>query len=210
LWKWLEEQTGSRRQQETALKASFISARRVREWRDIYAQLQITIKEQGYKVSTLPASFEALHMSLMAGLLGNIGMKSDEEDWYLGARGIKFYRHPGANLSKKPGRWIMCSELVETTRLFGRGIANIDPQWIEKVAGHILKKQLLDPHWEKKAGQVMALERATLYGLIVYHNRRVDFSKGNATPVFASQYQNGGQGGGARAQVAQARCAGGR
>ncbi len=182
LWKWLEAQTGSRRQQETALKASFISARRVREWRDIYAQLQITIKEQGYKVNTLPASFDALHMSLMAGLLGNIGCKSDEEDWYLGARGIKFYRHPGANLSKKPGRWIMCSELVETTRLFGRGIANIDPQWIEKVADHILKKQLLDPHWEKKAGPnnsgaVMALERATLYGLIVYHNRRVDFSK---------------------------------
>jgi ATP-dependent helicase HrpA len=192
LWKWLEEQTGSRRQQETALKASFISARRVREWRDIYLQLQLAAKEhlksspqtlsasspKGSTFATLaPASFEALHMSLMAGLLGNIGMKSDEEDWYLGARGIKFYRHPGANLSKKPGRWIMCSELVETTRLFGRGIANIDPQWIEKVAGHILKKQLLDPHWEKKAGQVMALERATLYGLIVYHNRRVDFSK---------------------------------
>jgi ATP-dependent helicase HrpA len=192
LWKWLEEQTGSRRQQEAALKASFISARRVREWRDIYLQLQLAAKEhipsspqtlrasspQGSTFATLaPASFEALHMSLMAGLLGNIGCKSDEEDWYLGARGIKFYRHPGANLSKKPGRWIMCSELVETTRLFGRGIANIDPQWIEKVADHVLKKQLLDPHWEKKAGQVIALERATLYGLIVYHNRRVDFSK---------------------------------
>lgn len=177
LWKWLGEQSGSRRQQEAALKASFISARRVREWRDIHAQLQLAIKEQHYKVNTLPASSEALHMSLMSGLLGNIGCKSDEEDWYLGARGIKFYRHPGANLSKKPGRWIMCSELVETTRLFGRGIANIDPVWIEKVAGHILKKQLLDPHWEKKAGQVMALERATLYGLVVYHNRRVDFSK---------------------------------
>jgi ATP-dependent helicase HrpA len=196
LWKWLEEQTGSRRQQETALKANFISARRVREWRDIYSQLQTAVKEHlapqsrnwgqtpsglrpapGSVPNFLPATFEALHMSLMAGLLGNIGCKSDEEDWYLGARGIKFYPHPGRNLSKKPGRWIMCSELVETTRLFGRGIANIDPQWIEKVADHLLKRQLLDPHWEKKAGQVMALERATLYGLIVYHNRRVDFSK---------------------------------
>jgi ATP-dependent helicase HrpA len=196
LWKWLEEQTGSRRQQETALKANFILARRVREWRDIYQQLQSAVKEHlGARVANWgltpivalqnsgsvpklqPASFEQLHMSLMAGLLGNIGCKSDEEDWYLGARGIKFYPHPGRNLSKKPGRWIMCSELVETTRLFGRGIANIDPQWIEKVADHLLKKQLLDPHWEKKAGQVMALERATLYGLLVYHNRRVDFSK---------------------------------
>lgn len=193
LWKWLEEQTGSRRQQETALKANFISARRVREWRDIHQQLQLAVKEhlksspqtlrasspQGSTIAThfLPATFEQLHISLMAGLLGNIGCKSDEEDWYLGARGIKFYPHPGRNLSKKPGRWIMCSELVETTRLFGRGIANIDPQWIEKVADHLLKKQLLDPHWEKKVGQVMGLERATLYGLIVYHNRRVDFSK---------------------------------
>jgi ATP-dependent helicase HrpA len=169
----------SRRQFEQRLRSNFISARRVREWRDIYQQLQMAVKEHlGQKVgNVMPATFEQLHMSLMAGLLGNIGCKSDEEDWYLGARGIKFYPHPGRNLSKKPGRWIMCSELVETTRLFGRGIANIDPQWIEKVAGHILKKQLIDPHWEKKAGQVMALERATLYGLVVYHNRRVDFSK---------------------------------
>ncbi len=192
LWKWLDEQTGSRRQQETALKANFISARRVREWRDIYQQLQLAAKEHlGLKAGhALPATFEALHMCVMAGLLGNIGCKSDEEDWYLGARGIKFYPHPGRNLSKKPGRWIMCSELVETTRLFGRGIANIDPQWIEKVADHLLKKQLLDPHWEKKAGQVMALERATLYGLIVYHNRRVDFSKidpSGAREVFIRQ-----------------------
>ncbi|MDI9333656.1 MAG: ATP-dependent RNA helicase HrpA [Cytophagales bacterium] len=196
LWKWLEEQTGSRRQIDSALKANFISARRVREWRDLYSQLQLAVKEHlgaragnwgqspiialqhsGAAPNFQPATFEALHMSLMAGLLGNIGCKSDEEDWYLGARGIKFYPHPGRNLSKKPGRWIMCSELVETTRLFGRGIANIDPQWIEKVAHHLLRRQLLDPHWEKKAGQVMALERATLYGLVVYHNRRVDFSK---------------------------------
>ena len=185
LWKWLSELSGSRRQQETMLRENFISARRVREWRDIYQQLQTTIKEQGYKPNQIPATTEQLHMSLMAGLLGNIGCKSDEEDWYLGARGIKFYRHPGAFLSKKPGRWIMCSELVETTRLFGRGIANIDPAWIEKVADHLLKKQLLDPHWEKKAGQVMALERATLYGLVVYHNRRVDFSK--VDPVAARE-----------------------
>ncbi len=196
LWKWLDEQTGSRRQQETALKTNFISARRVREWRDIYSQLQVAVRETwGLTPHLMPATFEQLHMSLMAGLLGNIGCKSDEEDWYLGARGIKFYPHPGRNLSKKPGRWIMCSELVETTRLFGRGIANIDPQWIEKVADHLLKKQLLDPHWEKKAGQVMALERATLYGLLVYHNRRVDFSKidpSGAREVFIREALVGG------------------
>ena len=82
-----------------------------------------------------------------AGLLGNIGCKSDDDEWYLGARGIRFYRHPGANLSKKPGRWIVAAELVETTRLFGRGIAAIEPQWLPGIAGHLIKTQLLEPHW---------------------------------------------------------------
>jgi ATP-dependent helicase HrpA len=95
----------------------------------------------------------------------------------LGARSIKFFAHPGAHLAKKPGRWIVAAELVETTRLFGRGIASIDPQWLEQVGEHLLKKQLLDPHWEKKAAEVLALERATLYGLVVYSGRRVNYSK---------------------------------
>jgi ATP-dependent helicase HrpA len=128
-------------------------------------------------------SYEQLHCSMLSGLLGNVGCKNDTEDWYLGARGIKFHRHPGANLSKKPGRWIVCAELVETARLFGRGIANIDPQWLETVGAHLLKKQLLDPHWEKKSARVTAMERATLYGLVVYHQRRVDYSR--ADPVAA-------------------------
>ncbi len=122
---------------------------------------------------------------MLAGLLGNIGLKSDEDDSYLGARGIRFHRHPGSHLSKKPGRWIVAAELVETTRLYARGIANIEPRWLETVGGHLLKKQLLEPHWEKKAGQVVALERATLYGLVVYSNRRVDF--GTVDPVAARE-----------------------
>ena len=88
-----------------------------------------------------------------------------------------FIRHPGAHLSKKPGRWIVAAELVETTRLFGRGIAAIEPQWLEQVGGHLLKKQLLDPHWEKKAAEVVALERATLYGIVVYSGRRVNYGR---------------------------------
>jgi ATP-dependent helicase HrpA len=167
----------SNRQHENLLRENFINMRRVREWRDIHSQLLGTIGEQGWELNQKPASYEQLHQSMLCGLLGNLGQKNDEEDWYLGARGIKFYRHPGAKLSKKPGRWIVAAELVETTRLFGRGIANIDPQWIEPVAGHLLKKQLLDPHWEKKAAQVTALERATLYGLVVYSNRRVNFGR---------------------------------
>jgi ATP-dependent helicase HrpA len=185
LWKWLEDSKGghgkdhklSHRQYENLLRENYINVRRVREWRDIHSQLHTVVAEHQWKLNTQPASYEQLHLSMLAGLLGNIGCKNDTEDWYLGARGIKFHRHPGANLSKKPGRWIVCAELVETARLFGRGIANIEPQWLEQVGQHLLKKQMLDPHWEKKAARVSALERATLYGLVVYHQRRVDYSK---------------------------------
>ena len=201
LWKWLDEARGgktpkshtaqaavqaadatpthklSNRQYEALLRQHFISVRRVREWRDIHSQLHTVVAEHGWKLNTLPASYEQLHLSMLAGLLGNIGCKHDTEDVYLGARGIKFHRHPGAHLSKRSGRWIVCAELVETTRLFGRGIAAIEPQWLEQVGAHLLKKQLLDPHWEKKAAEVVAYERATLYGLVVYNQRRVHYGR---------------------------------
>lgn len=167
----------SNRQYEQLLRQNFISIRRLREWRDIHTQLLTVVTEHKWQINTQPASYEQLHLSMLAGLLGNVGAKSDEEDWYLGARGIKFYKHPGAHLNKKPGRWIVASELVETTRLFGRGIAAIEPQWLEQIGGHVLRKQLLDPHWEKKSAEVVALERATLYGIVVYNNRRVNFGK---------------------------------
>ncbi|HWI82712.1 ATP-dependent RNA helicase HrpA [Ramlibacter sp.] len=167
----------SNRQYEQLLRQNFINVRRVREWRDIHSQLHTVVNEHKWPLNTQPASYEELHKAMLAGLLGNIGWKPDEEDVYLGARGIKFYRHPGAHLKRKPGRWVVAAELVETTRLFGRGIANIEPGWIEQVAGHLLKKQLLDPHWEKKAAEVIALERATLYGLVIYSGRRVPFAR---------------------------------
>nr|WP_245783537.1 ATP-dependent RNA helicase HrpA [Paracidovorax konjaci] len=165
----------SNRQYEALLRQNFISVRRLREWRDIHTQLLTVVTEHRWRLNVQPASYEQIHRSMLAGLLGNIGVKSDEEDWYLGARGIKFYKHPGAHLSRKPGRWIVAAELVETARLFGRGIAAIEPQWIEEMGGHLLKKQLLDPHWERKAAQVTALERATLYGIVIYNSRRVNF-----------------------------------
>ena len=202
LWKWLEqgrtggeqEQKLSNRKYEALLRQNFVNVRRVREWRDTHSQLLTVVREHKWRLNTQPASYEELHMAMLAGLLGNIGFKADpvasnaatvgtrnsSAHEYLGARGIKFYPHPGAHLRKKPGRWIVASELVETTRLFGRGIANIEPQWLEHVGGHLLKKQLLDPHWEKKAGEVKALERATLYGLVVYNGRRVSYSKVDA------------------------------
>ena len=194
LWKWIEEGRGvhghaaektdvhklSNRQQEQRLRESFVSPRRVREWRDIHSQLHTVVAEQGWRLNASPATYEQVHLALLAGLLGNVGLKSEDEDWYLGARGIKFWRHPGAHLSKKPGRWIVAAELVETTRLFGRGIAAIEPQWLPPLAGHLLKTQLLEPHWEKKAAEVIALERATLYGLVVYANRRVNYGQVDA------------------------------
>ncbi len=202
LWKWIEEGRGthghagakeqktdshklSNRQQEQRLRESFVNPRRVREWRDIHSQLQTVVAEHGWRLNGAPATYEQVHLAMLAGLLGNIGLKADDDDWYLGARGIKFWRHPGAHLSKKPGRWLIAAELVDTTRLFGRGLAAIEPQWIPPIAGHLLKTQLLEPHWEKKAGEVIALERATLYGIVVYANRRVNF--GNVDPKAARE-----------------------
>jgi ATP-dependent helicase HrpA len=199
LWKWIEEGRGvhghagagsdshklSNRQQEQRLRDSFVSVRRVREWRDIHSQLHTVVAEHGWRLNGSPATYEQVHLAMLAGLLGNIGLKSDDDEWYLGARGIKFWRHPGAHLSKKPGRWLVAAELVETTRLYGRGLASIEPQWIPGIAGHLLKTQLLEPHWEKKAAEVIALERATLYGIVIYSNRRVNY--GNVDPSAARE-----------------------
>ena len=185
LWEWLGTARGghgtdhklSNRQYEQLLRQNFINVRRVREWRDVHSQLLTVVTEHKWRLNDKPASYEQLHKTMLSGLLGNIGMKLEDEDVYLGARGIKFHRHPGAHLKKRPGKWVVAAELVETTRLFARGIANIEPQWVEEVAGHLLKKQLLDPHWEKKAAEVVSLERATLYGLVIYSGRRVPFAR---------------------------------
>jgi ATP-dependent helicase HrpA len=183
LWQWLHASRGgqgehrlSHRKHEQLLREHFISPRRVREWRDIHSQLHTVVAEQGWRLNTTPATYEQLHLAMLSGLLGNVGVKADDDEWYLGVRGIKFWRHPGAHLSKKPGRWIVAAELVETTRLYARGIAAIDVNWLPRIAGHLLKKQLLEPHWEKKAGEVIALERATLYGLVIYNDRKVAYA----------------------------------
>jgi ATP-dependent helicase HrpA len=206
LWKWINDGKGgegqhklSNRQYEQLLRQNFVNIRRVREWRDIHSQLHTVVAEHKWRLNTLPANYEQLHLSMLSGLLGNLGCKLETDGAsgeYLGARGIKFYPHPGAHLVKKPGRWIVAAELVETTRLFGRGIAAIEPQWLEQVAGHLLKKQLLDPHWEKKSAEVTALERATLYGIVIYSGRKVNFSRIDmvgAREIFIREALVGGQ-----------------
>ena len=190
IWNWVNEQRGTNvdpsgskthkltnRQYENLLKQNFLSVRRLREWRDVYSQLLLLVKEQKWRLNTESPSYEHLHQSLLSGLMGNIGFKSDEQDFYLGARGIKFYRHPGAHLTKKAPKWVVCAELVETTRLFGRGMASIDPLWLEGLGEHLLKKQLLDPKFDTRKSEVIAFERATLYGLLVYSGRRVPYAR---------------------------------
>ncbi len=155
----------------------FLSYNRLREWRDTVIQLREVVGEMGWKVdepSLDPARYDAIHRALLTGLLGNVGLKA-EDGGYLGARGIKFFVHPGSSMAKKGARWIMAAELTETSRLFARSVAGIDPKWIERIGAHLVKKTHAEPHWEKKAAQVVAMERGTLYGIPVYINRRVPF-----------------------------------
>jgi ATP-dependent helicase HrpA len=180
LWTWYEEQVAhkeSQRKLTEKLRREFLSPVRLREWRDVHSQLAAVVGEQGWKLNDTPATVEQIHLALLSGLLGNLGFKSEEQDGYLGARGIRFHIHPGSKLAKKAGRWVVAAELVETTRLFARTIAKIDPTWVERAGAHLLRKNWSDPHWEKKTGRVVASERATLYGLTIYTGRRVDFAQ---------------------------------
>jgi len=159
-------------------RENFISYVRMREWRDIHSQLRQSTEELEWKLSSAnvekPEGVRAIHRALLCGLLGNIGMKDDQDNNYTGARGIKFRVHPGSG-TKKPGKWLMAAELVETTRLFARNVASVDPRWMEELGGHLLKRHRERPHWEKSRSQVVAVERGTLYGLPVYADRRVHY-----------------------------------
>lgn len=180
LWRWYHEQIAhkaSQRKLVALLRQTFLSPLRLREWRDVHSQLAALVGEQGWRLNTADATYEQVHMALLTGLLGNVGVKADEGGAYQGARDIRFYIHPGSALGKKAGRWVMAGELVETTRLYARCIARIDPRWVERAGAHLLRKSWSDPRWEKKAGQVVANERATLYGLTVYAGRRVHFGR---------------------------------
>ena len=184
IWRWFEqaiEHKKTNRQLQETCRATFLSQVRLREWRDVHSQLLTIVKEQGWRLNELPATYENLHTALLTGLLGNIGFKAEDEPGagYLGARGIKFHVWPGSSLIKKPGKWVMAAELVETTRLYARTVANIQPEWVERVGAHLLKKSWGEPRWEKRAAQVTASEKATLYGLVVYSQRRINYGQFN-------------------------------
>jgi ATP-dependent helicase HrpA len=182
LWRWYGEHVrhkDSQRKLVALLRQNFLSPLRLREWHDVHTQLAALVGEQGWRVNQVDATYEQLHLALLSGLLGNIGFKSEEGGHYVGARDVRFHIHPGSALAKKAGRWIVAAELVETTRLYARCIARIDPVWLERAGAHLIRKNWSDPRWEKKAGQVVANERATLYGLAIYNGRRVHYGRIN-------------------------------
>ena len=172
-----------------ACRAQFVSFLRLIEWRDVHRQLVATLEEAGWKWSpALPKAFDAaryatLHKAVLAGLLGNVGMRADADASYLGARGIRFHVHPGSGLARKSGKWILAAELTETSRLYARCAANIDPEWIEEVAGDRVTRDYFEPHWEEKRGEVVASERVSLYGLTLVARRPVSY--GAIDPVAA-------------------------
>ena len=165
----------SNRKLAQACRENFLSFVRLREWRDLHGQLHALVSEMGWHPNEKPAASDPLHRALLAGLLGNIGSRSDEPGVYLGARGIKFAIFPGSPLRKKGPPWLMAAELTETTRLYARSVAAIDPAWLERIGAHLAKRTYHDPHWEKQPAQAMAFERVTVYGLVVVAKRRIAF-----------------------------------
>ena len=154
----------------------FVSYLRMREWREVHRQLLLMCQQMGFKVNAELASYEAVHRALLTGLLGHIGQK-DEDGQFAGPRQRKFLLFPGSALAKKPPAWIMAAELVETSRLFARCVAKIEPQWVEHAAGALLKYNYSEPVWHKRQGQVMAFEQVSLYGLVLANQRKVAYGK---------------------------------
>ncbi len=197
LWDWYQDalqHKHSNRQLETLCRSKFLSPRRLREWRDVYGQLHTMLGEKGWKENGLAATYEQIHLSLLTGLLGYVAKKEEDEKsqergsktgGYIGARGIRPFIWPGSTIGKKAGAWILAGELQETNRMYARTIAKIEPQWVERVAAHRLIKSLSDPFWDNRQGEVMAFERGTLYGLPIYHGRRVRYEPHD--PVMARE-----------------------
>ena len=199
IWAWFEqavEHKKSNRLLAEACRESFLSPLRLREWRELHQQLHAQVAEMGMRGNEQPATYEQIHKALLSGLLGNIGMKGVEGNEYLGARGIKFIIAPNSVLAKKGSKWVMAGELVETHRLYARCVARIEPEWLEEVGAHMIKRHYYDPHWEKKAAQVSAFERSTLYGLVINPKKRVHYGPMNpaeSREVFIRQALVGGE-----------------
>ena len=193
LWAYLRERQKalSGNQFRKLCRSEFLNYLRVREWQDLYLQLRQAAKQLGVHVNSAPADPDRIHQALLAGLLSHVGMKVEAKKpaggrtperrgprhEYLGARGARFAIFPGSGLFRKGPQWVMAAELVETSRLWGRIVAAVEPAWVEELAGHLVKRNYSEPHWEKDAAAVMAFEKVTLYGLPVVADRKVAYGR---------------------------------
>ncbi|MEV5165658.1 ATP-dependent RNA helicase HrpA [Streptomyces werraensis] len=194
LWRYIREQQKERGSSSfrRMCKQEYLNFLRIREWQDIYAQLRTVAKQMGIHLNDQDAPADRIHVSLLAGLLSHIGMKDVKEskdtgqgggrrdggrNEYLGARNAKFAIFPGSALFKKPPRFVMSAELVETSRLWARVNAKIEPEWVEPLAEHLLKRTYSEPHWEKDQAAVMAYEKVTLYGVPIVAQRKVNYGR---------------------------------
>ncbi len=190
LWTYvadLRKEMGGSRFRKT-LREEFLHYLRIREWQDLHAQLRSAARNAGMTLTdtdaTAPMSGAAsgpladrIHISVLAGLLSQVGLKEGESREYLGARNAKFMIFPGSTLAKKQPRWVMAAELVETSALFARTVARIKPEWIEPLAGHLVRRTYSEPHWSRKRAAAVAVERVTLYGIPIVVGRNVDYGR---------------------------------
>ncbi|MEV7228763.1 ATP-dependent RNA helicase HrpA [Polymorphospora sp. NPDC051019] len=189
LWRYLREQQQERSSSSfrRMCKAEHLNYLRVREWQDIHSQLRQVARTLDVTVNEQPADAQRVHQSLLAGLLSHLGVRDEKSkptdtgrggrNDYLGARGARFALFPGSALFRKPPRWVMVAELVETSRLWGRIAARIEPEWAESLAGHLVKRSYSEPHWEKKQASVVAYEKVTLYGIPLVTSRKIQFGR---------------------------------
>ena len=191
LWSFTDSafaEKSSNRSLDKSFKAAYLSPLRVREWRDVHRQVHDWVLAQGWKENEREADDLRLHQAILTGLLSNIGVRIDSpgdqgasisarDRLWQGTHEVKFAIWPGSHLAKKPPRWLMAAEQVETSRLFARTIAAIEPEWVEAAASHLIKLSYSEPHWEKKAGRVIGYSRGTLYGLTIFQRRRVSWAQ---------------------------------
>lgn len=179
LWNYLKENQKAlpSSQFRKLCRQDFLNYLRIREWQDIYTQLRQTVKELGFPINSEAADYRSIHLSLLSGLLSHVGLKDVEKHEYTGARNARFALYPNSGLFKSLPKWVIVSELVETTRLWGRTAAAVEPDWIEPLAQHVINRTYSEPHWSKKQGSAMAFEKVTLFGLPIVMNRKVNYSR---------------------------------
>ncbi|WP_419836214.1 ATP-dependent RNA helicase HrpA [Vibrio vulnificus] len=183
LWNHIQKQQKalSGNQFRRQCKDDYLNYLRVREWQDVYFQIHQSMREMEFKLNSEPGSYDAVHSAILTGLLSHIGMKDQEKNEYHGARNARFHIFPGSGLFKKQPKWVMSAELVETSKLWGRIIAKIQPEWVEPLAKHLIKRSHSEPHWSKKQAAVMAYEKVMLYGIPIVPKRLVNYGNIDAS-----------------------------